>query len=170
MLINSSIKQFHSDMGTGRAGEISLDLSNIDTKHIGLYSQSSLNFSSDLSIDTFDGTDQENFLFKDVTTNSSRLIDLGDSLIPSSGKAFFSGSHIDLSLNDSQLNNETTKLRTVATASSAKNSVSVVGSKVYVGNGTTADHVATIDGTLDGTNGKKPVSYTHLTLPTTEYV
>ena len=46
-------------------------------------------------------------------------------------------------------------LRTVATASTAKNSVSVVGSNVYVGNGTTADHIATIDGTLDGTNGKK---------------
>ena len=28
-LINSSIKQIHSDMGTGRNGEISLDLSNI---------------------------------------------------------------------------------------------------------------------------------------------
>ncbi len=154
-LINSSIKQIHSDMGTGRTGEISLDLSNIDTKHIGLYSQSSLNFSSDLSIDTFDGIDQENFLYNNVSTDSSRLIDLGDSLIPSSGKAFFSGSHIDLSLNDSKLNNETIKLRTIATASTAKNSVSVVGNKVYVGNGTTADHVATVDGTLDGTNGKK---------------
>ena len=31
-LINSSIKQIHSDMGTGRTGEISLDLSNINTK------------------------------------------------------------------------------------------------------------------------------------------
>ena len=154
-LINSSIKQIHSDIGTGRTGEISLDLSNIDTKHLGLYSQSSLNFSSDLSIDTFDGTDQENFLYKDVSTNSSRLIDLGDSLIPSNGNAFFSGSHIDLSLNDSKLNNETTKLRTVATATTAIDSVSVIGSKVYVGNGTTADHVATIDSTLNGTNGKK---------------
>ena len=154
-IINSSIKQINSDMGTGRAGEISLDLSTIDTKHIGLYSQSSLNFSSDLSIGTFDGTDQEDFLYKDVSTNSSRLIDLGDDLIPSSGKAFFSGSYIDLSLNDSELNNETTKLRTVATASSARNSVSVVGSKVYVGNGTSADHIGTIDGTFDGANGKK---------------
>ena len=154
-IINSSIKQINSDMGTGRAGEISLDLSTIDTKQIGLYSQSSLNFSSDLSINTFDGTDEENFLYKDVSTNSSRLIDLGDTLIPSSGTAFFSGSHIDLSLNDSEANNETTKLRTVATASTAKNSVSVVGSKVYVGNGTSADHIGTVDGTLDGTNGKK---------------
>ena len=154
-VINSSIKQINSDMGTGRAGEISLDFNTIDTKHIGLYSQSSLNFSSNLNIDTFDGTDQEDFLYKDVSTNSSRLIDLGDNLIPSSGKAFFSGSHIDLSLNDSELNNETTKLRTVATASSAKNSVSVVGNKVYVGNGTSADHIGTIDSTFDGTNGKK---------------
>ena len=154
-LINSSVKQINSDMGTGRAGEISLDLSSINTKSIGLYSQSSLNFSSNLNIDTFDGTDQEDFLYKDVSTNSSRLIDLGDNLIPSSGKAFFSGSHINLSLNDSELNNETTKLRTVATASSARNNVSVVGSKVYVGNGTSADHIGTIDGTFDGTNGKK---------------
>ena len=60
-LINSSVKQINSDMGTGRAGEISLDLSKIDTGSIGLYSQSSLNFSTDLSIDTFDGTDQENY-------------------------------------------------------------------------------------------------------------
>ncbi len=154
-LIDSSVKQINTDIGTGRAGEISMDLNSINTKNIGLYSQSSLNFSSDLSIDTFDGTNEENFLYKDVSTNSNRLIDLGDELVPSSGKAFFSGSHIDLSLNDSELNNETTKLRTVATASTAKNSVSVVGNNVYVGNGTTADHIATIDGTLDGTNGKK---------------
>ena len=62
-IINSSIKQINSDMGTGRAGEISLDLSTIDTKQIGLYSQSSLNFSSDLSINTFDGPDEANFLY-----------------------------------------------------------------------------------------------------------
>ena len=154
-LINSSIKQINSDMGTGRTGEISLDLSNINTKNLGLYSQSSLNFSTDLSIDTFDGTDKDNFIYRDVSTNSSRLIDLGDSQVPSYGKAFFSGSYIDLSLNDAELNKETTKLRTVATASTAKDSVSVVGSKVYVGNGTTADHIGTIDGILDGSNGKK---------------
>ncbi len=154
-LINSSIKQINADMGTGRTGEISLDLTNIDTKHLGLYSQSSLNFSTDLSIDTFDGTDNDNSIYRDVSTNSSRLIDLGDSQVPSYGKAFFSGSYIDFSLNDSELNNETTKLRTVATASTASNSVSVVGNKLYVGNGTTADHIGTIDGILDGTNGKK---------------
>ncbi len=108
-LINSSIKQINSDMGTGRAGEISLDLNNINTKNLGLYSQSSLNFSTDLSIDTFDGTDNDNFIYRDVSSNSSRLIDLGDSQVPSYGKAFFSGSHIDLSLNDAKLNNETTK-------------------------------------------------------------
>ena len=154
-LINSSVKQINSDVGTGRAGEISLDLSKIDTGSIGLYSQSSLNFSTDLSIDTFDGTDQENFLYKDVSTNSRRLIDLGDSLIPSGGTAFFSGSHIDLSLNDSEANNETTKLRTVAVASTALDSISVVGNQVFMGNGNSADHIATIDGTLDGSNGKK---------------
>ena len=154
-LINGSVKQINSDMGTGRADDISLDLTNIDTKSIGLYSQSSLNFSSDVSIDTFDGTDQENFLYKDVSTNSGRLIDLGDNLIPSSGTAFFSGSHIDLSLNDSEANNETTKLRTVAVALTTLDSISVVGNKIYVGNGTSADHIATIDGTLDGSNGKK---------------
>ena len=154
-LINSAVKQINSDMGTGRADDISLDLTNIDTKSIGLYSQSSLNFSSDVSIDTFDGTDQENFLYKNVSTNSSRLIDLGDALIPSSGTAFFSGSHIDLSLNDSEANNETTKLRTVAVALTTLDSISAVGNKIYVGNGASADHIATIDGTLDGSNGKK---------------
>ncbi len=154
-LINSSMKQIKTYIGTERAGEISLDLSNINTKNLGLYSQSSLKFSTDLSIDTFNGTDNENFIYKDVSTNSSRLIDLGDSRVPSNGKAFFSGSHIDLSLNDAELNNETTKLRTVATASTVTDRVSVVGSKVYLGNGTTADHIATIDGILDGSNGKK---------------
>ena len=114
-------------MGTGRADGISLDLSKIDTGSIGLYSQSSLSFSSDLSIDTFDGTNQETFLYRDVSTNSSRLIDLRDALIPSSGTAFFSGSYIDLSLNDSEANNETTKLRSVAVASTALDSISVVG-------------------------------------------
>ena len=34
-------------------------------------------------------------------------------------------------------------LRTSATASTAIDSVSVVGSKVYIGNGTTADHIGT---------------------------
>ncbi len=154
-LINSSIKQINTYIGTERAGEISLDLSNINAKNLGLYSQSSLKFSTDLSIDTFNGTDNENFIYKDVSTNTSRLIDLGDSQVPSNGKAFFSGSHIDLSLNDAELNNETTKLRTVATASTVTDRVSVVGSKVYLGNGTTADHIATIDGILDGSNGKK---------------
>ncbi len=154
-LINSSIKQINADMGTDRTGEISLDLSNINTKNLGLYSQSSLKFSTDLSIDTFDGTDNDNFIYRDVSTNSNRFIDLGDELIPSSGKAFFSGSHIDLSLNDAELNNQTTKLRTVASPSTSLDSVSVVGTKVYVGNGSSAEHIATVDGTLDGTNGKK---------------
>ncbi len=154
-LIDSSIKQINTSIGTERADEIFLDLSNINTKNLGLYSQSSLKFSTDLSIDTFNGTDNENFIYKDVSINSSRSIDLGDSRVPTNGKAFFSGSHIDLSLNDAELNNETTKLRTVATASTAIDSVSVVGSKVYLGNGTTADHIATIDGLLDGSNGKK---------------
>ena len=118
-----------------------------------------MKFRNDLSIDTFNGTDNENFIYKDVSTNNSRLIDLGDSQIPSNGKAFFSGSHIDLSLNDAELNNETTKLRTVATASTVTDRVSVVGSKVYLGNGTTADHIATIDGILD-------LSLIHISEPT----
>ena len=154
-LINSSLKQITTDMGTGRTGEVSLDLTAIDTKKIGLYSQSSLNFSSDLSIDTFDGAIKENYLYEDISSNSSRLLEFEKNLVPSSGKAFFSGSYIDLSLNDAALNNETTKLRTVATASTALDKVSVVGNKVYVGNGATANHIATIDGTLDGSNGKK---------------
>ena len=79
---------------------------------------------------------------------------MGKSQIPNAGDAFFSGSYIDLSLNDAELNNETTKLRTVATASNTFDKVSVVGNKVFVGNGSTADHIGTIDGTLDGENGK----------------
>ena len=39
-------------------------------------------------------------------------------------------------------------------ASNTFDKVSVVGNKVFVGNGSTADHIGTIDGTLDGENGK----------------
>ena len=35
-LIDSSVKQINTDIGTGRAGEISMDLHSINTKNIGL--------------------------------------------------------------------------------------------------------------------------------------
>ena len=154
-LINGARKQINSDIANARSGELSLNINNIETKTLGAYSQSTLSFSSDVSIETFDGTDQENFIFEDVSSNSNRLIDLGKSILPSGGTAFFSGSHIDLSLNDSEANNETTKLRTVAVASTTRDRISVVGNKIFVGNGNSTDHIATIDGTLDGSNGQK---------------
>ena len=82
-------------------------------------------------------------------------LDLGQKKIPSVGESFFTDSYIDFNFDDAFLNNETTKLKTVGTASQLLNDVSVVGSDVYVGNGTSADLIGTIDATFDGTNGKK---------------
>ena len=67
----------------------------------------------------------------------------------------FSDSYIDFVFDDASLNNETTKFKTVGTASHILNDVSVVGSDVFVGNGNSADLIGTIDTTFDGTNGTK---------------
>ena len=130
-------------------------LKKINSETLGVYEQSTQRFSSNVKIETFDGSNAGSYLYENVTANSQRLIDLGGPVIPSEGESFFTNSYIDFSLDDAELNNETTKLKTVASASTMLNKVSVVGSNVYLGNGTSADHIATIDGTLDGVNGKK---------------
>ena len=154
-LINSVDPQVSTQIGESNRGELAVDLKKINSETLGVYEQSTQRFSSNVKIETFDGTDAASYLFEDVTANSRRLIDLGKPVIPSEGDSFFSNSYIDFSLDDAELNNETTKLKTVASASTALNQVSIVGSNVYLGNGTSADHIATIDGTFDGVNGKK---------------
>ena len=153
-LINSS-EHVEASIGIQKSGGIALNIGNINTSNIGLYSQSTRTFSNDLNIETFDGTNKASFTYENISSNSDRRIDIGKSQIPNDGEAFFSGSYIDLSLDNSEFNNEATKLSKLATASHALDSVSVVGSNIYVGNGTTAEHIATIDSTLDGTDGKK---------------
>ncbi len=154
-LINSFNSQVSTQIGESGRSELAVDLKKINSETIGVYEQSTQRFSSNVKIETFDGSNAGSYLYEDVTANSQRLIDLGKPIIPSEGESFFTNSYIDFSLDDAELNNETTKLKTVASASTMLNKVSVVGSNVYLGNGASADHIGTIDGTFDGVNGKK---------------
>ena len=154
-VLNGTINQIDTSLGSNRNGSISMDINKINSTTLGVYKHTTKNYSNSLNIETFNGTDQNSFLYENVTSNSLRSLDLGQKKIPSVGESFFTDSYIDFNFNDAFLNNETTKLKTVGTASQLLNDVSVVGSDVYVGNGTSADLIGTIDATFDGTNGKK---------------
>ena len=154
-VLNGTINQIDTSLGSSRNGSITMDINQINSTTLGMYQHSTKNYSNSLQIETFNGTNQNSFNYENVTSNSLRSLDLGQKKIPSVGEAFFTGSYIDFSFDDAFLNNETTKLKIVATASQLLNEVSVVGRDVYVGNGTSADIVGTIDATFDGTNGKK---------------
>ena len=154
-VLNGTINQIDTSLGSSRNGSITMDINQINSTTLGMYQHSTKNYSNSLQIETFNGTNQNSFNYENVTSNSLRSLDLGQKKIPSVGAAFFTDSYIDFSFDDAFLNNETTKLKIVATASQLLNEVSVVGSDVYVGNGTSADIVGTIDATFDGTNGKK---------------
>lgn len=154
-LLNGPRSEISTQIGGSNRGEFTIDLKKTNSTTLGVFEQSTQRFSSDVKIETFDGTNPDSYLYENVSANSQRLIDLGRSVIPSEGESFFSGSYIDFSLDDADLNNETTKLKKVAVASTGQDKISVVGSKVYIGNGTSADHIATLDGSFDGVNGKK---------------
>ena len=154
-LINGINKHIDTSFGSTRNGSVSMDINQINSSTLGVYEHTTKNYSNSLKIETFNGTDHDNFLYEDVTSNSLRALDLGSAKIPSVGNAFFSNSYIDFIFDDASLNNETTKFKTVGTASHVLNDVSVVGSDVFVGNGTSADVIGTIDATFDGTNGNK---------------
>ena len=154
-VLNGTINQIDTSLGSSRNGSITMDINQINSTTLGMYQHSTKNYSNSLQIETFNGTNQNSFNYENVTSNSLRSLDLGQKKIPSVGAAFFTDSYIDFSFDDAFHNNETTKLRIVATASHLLNDVSVVGKDVYVGNGTSADLVGTIDATFDGTNGKK---------------
>ncbi len=154
-LLNGTINQIDTSLGSNRNGAVSMDINEINSSTLGVYQHSTKNYSNSLNIDTFNGTDQNSFLYENVTSNSLRALNLGQKKIPSIGESFFTDSFIDFNFDDAFLNNETTKLKTVGTASQLLNDVSVVGSDVYVGNGNSADIIGTIDATFDGTNGKK---------------
>ena len=153
-LINGINKQIDTSFGSTRNGSVSMDINQINSSTLGVYEHTTKNYSNSLKIETFNGTDHDNFLYEDVTSNSLRALELGSAKIPSVGNAFFSNSYIDFIFDDASLNNETTKFKTVGTASHILNDVSVVGSDVFVGNGISADVIGTIDATFDGTNGK----------------
>ena len=53
----------HIEASTGiqKSGDVALNINKIETKNIGLYSQSTRSFSTDLNIETFNGTDKKNF-------------------------------------------------------------------------------------------------------------
>ena len=154
-LLNGVNKQIDTELGSERTGSISLDINQINSSTLGVYEHTTKNYSNSLQIETFNGTEQNSFKYENVTSNSLRALDLGQEKIPTAGEAFFAGSYIDFNFDDAVLNNETTKLKTVGTASPILNDVSVVGTDIYVGNGTSADVIGTIDTTFDGTNGKK---------------
>ena len=154
-VLNGTINQIDTSLGSNRNGSVSMDINEISSSTLGVYQHTTKNYSNSLNIETFNGTDQNSFLYKNITLNSLRALELGEKKIPSAGDAFFADSYIDFNFDDAFLNNETTKLKTVGTASHLINDVSVVGSDVYVGNGTSADIIGTIDTTFDGTNGKK---------------
>ncbi len=154
-LINGIKKQIDASFGSTRNGSVSMDLNQINSSTLGVYEHTTKNYSNSLKIETFNGTENDDFLYEDVTSNSLRALDMGSAKIPSVGKAFFSDSYIDFVFDDASLNNETTKFKTVGTASHVLNDVSVVGSDVFVGNGNSADLIGTIDATFDGTNGTK---------------
>ena len=154
-LLNGVNKQIDTELGSERTGSISLDINQINSSTLGVYEHTTKNYSNSLQIETFNGTEQNSFKYENVTSNSLRALDLGQQKIPTAGEAFFAGSYIDFNFDDAVLNNETTKLKTVGTASPILNDVSVVGTDIYVGNGTSADVIGTIDTTFDGTNGKK---------------
>ena len=154
-VLNGTINQIDTSLGSNRNGSLSMDINEINSSTLGVYQHTTKNYSNSLNIETFNGTDQNSYLYEDVTSNSLRSLNLGQKKVSSAGEAFFADSYIDFNFDDAFLNNETTKLKTVGTASQLLNDVSVVGSDVYVGNGTSADIIGTIDATFDGTNGKK---------------
>jgi outer membrane protein OmpA-like peptidoglycan-associated protein len=69
------------------------------------------------------------------------------------GESSFSGGYIEFSVGSS-VTTDVLNLQKVSTAITTNGVISVVGSVIYKGDGTTANPVASIDGTYDGTAGK----------------
>lgn len=99
-----------------------------------------------------------------VENYSSRLADVtysendsatlvANNVIISSGTNF-SGGYVEFSLSGST-NTETLSLVKVSTASTVNGQISIVGNGVYIGNGTVAVLVGSIDNTYNGENGQK---------------
>lgn len=92
-----------------------------------------------------------------AVTNPVFVEDGGEVLIGEgitfTGESSFSGGYIEFSVGSS-VTTDVLNLQKVSTAITTSGVISVVGSVIYKGDGTTANPVASIDGTYDGTAGK----------------
>jgi VCBS repeat-containing protein len=85
-------------------------------------------------------------------TEQDSATSINSSAISISGDSFDSG-FIDFSVG-SQSASDILSLETVSTPTTTNNAVSIVGTSVYLGNGTSADNIGTIDETKNGTGGQ----------------
>jgi|GEM_PF-855504 len=96
------------------------------------------NYSSTLADVTYHENDAATLVANDVTITSSTS---------------FSGGYIEFTLSDST-STETLSLVKVSTASTVNGEISIVNNGVYIGNGTVAVLVGSIDSTYNGENGQ----------------
>ncbi len=83
---------------------------------------------------------------------------IGEDITVTGGSSFGDG-YIDYRVTGGTAS-ETLSLVTAATASTASGVTTIVGSTVYLGNGTTADVIGSVDPTRDGSNGILRVNFT----------
>src|SRR5574344_1085318 len=90
----------------------------------------------------------------DVTYTENDSATLVDNNVTISSGTNFSGGYVEFSLSEST-STETLSLVKVSTASIVNGQISIVGNGVYIGNGTVAVLVGSIDNTYNGENGQK---------------
>ncbi|MGA1589085.1 MAG: hypothetical protein ACO38I_10930, partial [Ilumatobacteraceae bacterium] len=71
---------------------------------------------------------------------------------PTVATGTYDGGYIEFAATSSTAS-ETLGFETVGTPSTGSGQVSIVGTSVYLGNGSTADNIGSIDSTLDGESG-----------------
>ncbi len=84
----------------------------------------------------------------------SAITPLINATITTEGDVSYSGGYMDFEVNDSE-SSETIGLIRSDTASIVNGAVTIVGNAVYLGDGTTAKVIGSVDGTLNGENGQK---------------
>ena len=87
-LINGIKKQIDASFGSTRNGFVSMDLNQINSSTLGIYEHTTKNYSNSLKIETFNGTDNDDFLYE-TSLKLTKRIRYGCTKIPSVGKAFF---------------------------------------------------------------------------------
>ena len=76
-LLNGIINQVDTNLGSNRNGSVSMDINEINSSTLGVYQHTTKNYSNSLNIETFNGTDQNSYLYENVTSNSLRALELG---------------------------------------------------------------------------------------------